>query len=72
MTPCRCVSARAPSPAQRRVRAARKSKFLSVGIKPDDPLLAPLKTYAEFPKNEDWLRTALEEVLKRPKTGNQP
>jgi hypothetical protein len=38
----------------------------SAGIKPDDPLLAPLKTYAEFPKSEAWLGEALEQILRRP------
>ena len=36
----------------------------SAGIRPDDPLLADLKTYADFPKNEEWLRKALEVVLR--------
>ncbi len=37
----------------------------TVGIKPDDPLLAPLKSYAEFPKNEEWIDNAVRAVLKR-------
>jgi hypothetical protein len=44
----------------------------SAGIKPDDPLLAPLKTYAQFPKSEEWLRATMEAVLKRPGSGNRP
>jgi hypothetical protein len=36
----------------------------SAGIKPDDPLLAPLKTYAQFPKNEEWITTARAKILK--------
>ena len=37
----------------------------SAGIKPDAPLLAPIKSYAEFPKSQEWLRQALEQVLRR-------
>jgi hypothetical protein len=44
----------------------------SAGIRPDDPLLAPLKTYADFPKTEEWLRSATEAVLKRPAAGKNP
>jgi hypothetical protein len=36
----------------------------TAGIKPDDALLAPLKSYADFPKSEAWLREALAKVLK--------
>jgi hypothetical protein len=39
----------------------------TAGIKPDDPLLAPLKSYADFPKTEPWLRQALEKVLRKPR-----
>lgn len=35
----------------------------SAGVKPDDPLLNAIKTYADFPKSEDWLKTAIETVL---------
>ncbi|MEO6807639.1 MAG: DUF4091 domain-containing protein, partial [Isosphaeraceae bacterium] len=38
----------------------------TAGIRPDAPLLAPLKSYADFPKSEAWLRQALETVLKAP------
>jgi hypothetical protein len=38
----------------------------TAGIKPDDPLLAPLKSYADFPRSEAWLREALAKVLKVP------
>jgi len=37
----------------------------SAGVKPDDPLLAPLKDYADFPKSADWLARARREVLSR-------
>ena len=37
----------------------------SAGIKPDAPLLAPIRSYAEFPKSEEWLRQALEQVLRK-------
>ncbi len=36
----------------------------SAGIKADDPLLAPLKSYADFPKNEQWIETARAKILK--------
>ena len=39
----------------------------TAGIKPDDALLAPLKSYADFPKDEAWLRHALEAVLNAPR-----
>jgi hypothetical protein len=35
----------------------------SAGIKPDDSLLRPLKSYADFPKSEAWVRQALRKVL---------
>ena len=36
----------------------------SAGLKPDDPLLAPLKSYADFPKSEEWIQKAVRQVLK--------
>lgn len=36
----------------------------TAGISPDDPMLADLKTYADFPKDEKWIRAALEQVMK--------
>jgi hypothetical protein len=39
----------------------------SAGIKADDPILSDLKSYANFPKDQDWLRKALEKVLKTPR-----
>ncbi len=36
----------------------------TAAIKPTDPLLADIKTYADFPKNETWHRAALEAILK--------
>ena len=38
----------------------------TAGIKPDDPLLAPLKSYADFPKDQAWLRHVLEAMLNSP------
>ena len=35
----------------------------TAGIKPDDPLLAPLKSYAEFPKHEAWIESARAKLL---------
>jgi hypothetical protein len=37
----------------------------SAGIKPDDPLLAELKTYAEFPRDPEWFRGAMERLIAR-------
>jgi hypothetical protein len=37
----------------------------SSGIKPDDPLLAPLKSYAQFPKSEEWINNTVRAILKR-------
>jgi hypothetical protein len=37
----------------------------TASIRPDDPLLAPLKDYAEFPKSEAWLNAAWNEALRR-------
>ncbi len=36
----------------------------SAGIKPDDPMLAELKTYAKFPKDEKWIRATMKKVLR--------
>jgi hypothetical protein len=41
----------------------------TAGVKPDDPLLAKLKSYADFPKNEAWIDKAMENVLSRPRQG---
>lgn len=38
----------------------------SAGIKPDDPLLNDIKTYADFPKNEEWLSRTLTKILLAP------
>lgn len=37
----------------------------TAGISPNDPLLAPIKTYADFPKTEEWLEKAQETILKK-------
>ncbi len=36
----------------------------TAGIQPDDPLLQPIRSYADFPKTEDWLHAALDRVLR--------
>ena len=36
----------------------------SAGITPDNSLLAPLKSYADFPKSEGWVENTLRQVLK--------
>jgi hypothetical protein len=38
----------------------------TAGVRPDDPLLAPLKSYADFPKDEQWIDAALAHILKSP------
>ncbi|MHB0958357.1 MAG: DUF4091 domain-containing protein [Pirellulaceae bacterium] len=35
----------------------------TAGIAPDDPLLAPLRDYADFPKSEAWINQAIEAIL---------
>ncbi|WP_165075875.1 DUF4091 domain-containing protein [Paludisphaera rhizosphaerae] len=37
----------------------------SAGIRPDDPLLAPIKDYADFPKSAEWISEARRAVLAR-------
>jgi hypothetical protein len=37
----------------------------SAKIKPEDPLLRDIKTYANFPKNEEWLSRTMEAILTR-------
>lgn len=37
----------------------------SAGIDPDDPLLASLRSYEDFPKTTTWIDQALKQVLKR-------
>jgi hypothetical protein len=36
----------------------------SAGVQPDDPMLAEIKDYREFPKSEAWLRSAIAKVMK--------
>jgi hypothetical protein len=44
----------------------------SAGIKPGDPLLAPIKSYADFPKSENWLRMTTKAILKRSAADKNP
>lgn len=37
----------------------------TAGVKPDDPLLSPLKSYGDFPKTESWISEAVNKVLSR-------
>ena len=37
----------------------------SAGVRPDDPLLAGIKDYADFPKSADWIAEAPRAVLAR-------
>jgi hypothetical protein len=39
----------------------------TAGIKPVDDLLSDIKSYATFPKNEEWIRKTLETILKAPR-----
>lgn len=43
----------------------------TAGISPDDPLLAPIRDYMRFPKDEEWIRKAILDVLDR-KAGASP
>ena len=43
----------------------------SADIKPDDAVLSDLKTYAKFPKNEEWIQKTMEKILKPVKTANK-
>lgn len=36
----------------------------SAGIKPEDAMLGDIKTYAKFPRQEEWIQRTLEKVLK--------
>ena len=38
----------------------------TAGIAPSDAMLADIKTYADFPKDPEWLSKALRKVLKSP------
>jgi hypothetical protein len=38
----------------------------TAGIKPEDVLLADIKSYAKFPKSEEWIQNTLETILKAP------
>ncbi len=38
----------------------------TAGIRPSDPMLAELKSYADFPKDEKWIDAARERILKPP------
>lgn len=37
----------------------------AAGVSPDDPLLAPLKDYSDFPKSEEWIDNAMKTILTR-------
>lgn len=36
----------------------------TAGIKPEDQMLSRLKSYADFPKSEEWIEQALQRILK--------
>jgi hypothetical protein len=44
----------------------------TAGIKPDDPMLAGIKTYADFPKSEEWINATLARILKAPAAEAKP
>jgi hypothetical protein len=35
----------------------------TAGISPDDPMLAPIKGYDDFPRSEQWIRQTTEKIL---------
>jgi hypothetical protein len=37
----------------------------AAGIRPDDPMLAPIRGYADFPRSEAWINEALRKALGR-------
>jgi len=43
----------------------------TAGIQPDDPLLAPIRSYAEFPRDDQWIQNALMRILK-PGAASEP
>jgi hypothetical protein len=42
----------------------------TAGIRPEDPMLSDIKTYADFPKREAWLRETLQKILKGQRTSD--
>ncbi|QEH38420.1 hypothetical protein OJF2_70210 [Aquisphaera giovannonii] len=44
----------------------------AAGVKPDDAILSDIRSYADFPKSEDWLRRAVDRVLLGPKAAAVP
>jgi hypothetical protein len=38
----------------------------TAGIDPDDAMLEEIKTYGDFPKNEDWIQSTLKRILTAP------
>jgi len=36
----------------------------TAGVKPDDAMLAEIKSYKDFPKQEDWIRRTTEKILR--------
>jgi hypothetical protein len=39
---------------------------------PDDPVLAELKSYSDFPKNQEWIDNTLRRVLQARASGESP
>ena len=39
----------------------------SAGVRPDDPMLADVKTYADFPRDAEWIKRTIEQLLKAKK-----
>jgi hypothetical protein len=37
----------------------------SAGIKQDDPMLSEIKTYADFPKNQQWIDQTMKRILEK-------
>ncbi len=42
----------------------------TAGIRPEDPLLSDIKTYADFPKREAWIQEAIRKILKGRQTSD--
>ena len=38
----------------------------TAGVKPDDAMLADIKGYGDFPKNEEWIERAMAKILRGP------
>jgi hypothetical protein len=44
----------------------------SAGVRADDPILAAIKDYRDFPKSEKWIRESIEKALRTPQPASTP